>query len=146
MVFNYINIINAVVLSIIMVPNIIYGIKFSDLKSDCDSAALIMCEQFGRYGCMAMMVVPVLVWRFELYDDLLFNYIFINSFLLSIYSIVWYFYFKKRNLIRALILAIVPFLIFLFDGIILYHPMLIFFSMLFAIGHISITYINHKNF
>lgn len=144
MVFNYINVINVIIFVILMVPNIIYGIKNKDAVNLCNSASLNIIEQIGRYGSMTFLILPVGVWRFTLTDNFLFIYIFINSLLLLAYYVFWYYYGKKRTLYKALALAIIPFVLFLLDGIMLYHLFLIMSSVLFAVGHISITYINNK--
>ena len=52
---------------------------------------------------------------------------------------------KRRTIPLALVLAILPACIFLSSGILLRHWLLVGFAVLFAVGHIYVTYHNAAN-
>lgn len=70
--------------------------------------------------------------------------LFENGALLLAYLVVWTFCFKRKSLKKAIVLAILPACIFLLSGLLLRHWLLVAFAVLFGIGHISITEINHQ--
>lgn len=85
-------------------------------------------------------MVSLLVWDFgfaSMFEMML--YIGGNGILLTAYWIVFGVYMKQKSPKLALILAIVPFCIFLLSGILLRHWLLVGFTVLFAIGHIYVT-------
>ena len=51
-------------------------------------------------------------------------------------------YFKRKSRARALALAILPVCIFLLSGLLLRHWLLVSFAVLFAVGHIYVTWKN----
>ena len=54
----YINIFGAVFMVIIMIPNIIYGIKCKDgFINKWNNKTVEIVEQIGRFGCFGFMVV-----------------------------------------------------------------------------------------
>ena len=65
MEFGWINLFCAGIVVLIMIPNIIYAVR---QKQD-EAQAIIpkylsACEQVGRYGCIVLMWLPLLVWKF----------------------------------------------------------------------------------
>ena len=65
MEFGWINLFGAGIVVLIMIPNIIYAVR---QKQD-EAQAIIpkylsACEQVGRYGCIVLMWLPLLVWKF----------------------------------------------------------------------------------
>ena len=97
-------------------------------------------EQVGRYACIVLMWLPLLVWEFgfqSVFELLL--YLAGNGALLLAYWIVYVLYMRKRTTARALTLAVLPSCIFLLSGILLRHWLLAGFAVLFATGHIYVT-------
>ena len=145
MSFNFINLFNFIIIALIMIPNIIYAIKSPNEQNICTSKFLNIIEQIGRYGCIALMILPLFVWEFAFSSPIMMlGFAIFNSVFIITYLIVWIFYFKRRTFFRAITLAVVPSLIFLTSGICLSHYLLILCAVIFAIGHISITYVNNK--
>ena len=62
--------------------------------------------------------------------------------LLAAYWIAFAFYMKRRTVRLAIVLAVLPSCIFLLSGILLQHWLLAGFAVVFAIGHIYVTYKN----
>ena len=145
MEFGWINVFGAVIVVLMMVPNVVYAIKNKDEKNLCTNAFMNVIEQIGRYACIIFMWLPLLVWKFGFASvfemDL---YIAGNGALLTAYAIVFVLYMKHRSSKLALALAIIPSLIFLMSGILLRHWLLVGFAVLFAAGHIYVTTVNAK--
>ncbi len=145
MEFGWINLFGGILVVLILIPNIIYAIKFKDEKNLCTNKIMNIIEQIGRYACILFMWFPLLVWKFGFATSTeMIIYMLLNGLLLIVYWILFFIYMKKRNMGLALSLAIIPSCIFLFSGILLRHWLLVGFACLFAIGHIFVTYISHK--
>lgn len=98
MEFGWINLFGAGIVVLIMIPNIIYAVR---QKQD-EAQAIIpkylsACEQVGRYGCIMLMWLPLLVWKFGFgsVEELL-VYLIANGLLLLSYYLFWGFYFRKK--------------------------------------------------
>ena len=146
MEFGWIYLFGAGIVVLIMIPNIIYAVR---QKQD-EAQAIIpkylsACEQVGRYGCIVLMWLPLLVWKFGFgsVEELLI-YLIANGLLLLSYYLFWGFYFRKKVLSNAMALAIIPTLIFLLSGILLRHWLLVIAAVIFGFTHCSITYITNK--
>ncbi len=116
MQFNPINLFGFIIVAIMLIPNIIYGIKFKGVENKCTKQAMNVIEQIGRYGSMAFMVLPLFIWAF---------------------------YFKKETMGKAMALAVIPTCIFLLSGLTLYHWALVVTAVIFGLGHIYVTYQNN---
>ena len=140
MKFGWINVFGAVIVILMLIPNIVYAIKNKDEKNLCTNRLMNVIEQIGRYACIVLMWLPLLVWKFgfqSVFELLL--YLFGNGALLLAYRIVFFRYMRKRSKASALTLAILPSCIFLMSGILLRHWLLVGFAVLFAVGHIYVT-------
>ena len=144
MQFNFINLLGFIIVAVMLIPNIIYGIKFKGLENKCTNKAMNVIEQAGRYGSMALMVLPLFVWEFGFSSVfMMFVYFLGNGILLFTYLLVWVFYFKKQTMGKAMILAIAPTCIFFLSGVTLYHWALVVAAVIFGVGHIYVTYQNN---
>ena len=143
MEFGWINVFGAIIVILMLIPNIVYAIKNRSEKNLCMNRFMNVIEQIGRYSCIVLMWLPLFVWKFgfaSVFEMLL--YLICNGMLLAAYWIVFAFYMKHKTERRALILAILPACIFLLSGILLRHWLLVGFAVLFAVGHIFVTYKN----
>ena len=61
------------------------------------------------------------------------------------YFIFWAVYFRRPSLPAALWLAILPSAIFILRGVIFRHWLLTAFGVMFAVGHIYITWYNNRS-
>lgn len=66
-------------------------------------------------------------------------YFIANIILLVAYWFVYALYFHKRTNGKSMALAIIPSCIFIIDGILLRHYLLVSFAIIFALSHICIT-------
>ena len=143
MEFGWINVFGAVIVILMLIPNIVYAIKNKNEKNLCPNRFMNIIEQIGRYACIVLMWLPFIVWKYgfaSVFEMVL--YLACNGALLGAYWISFAIYMKRRTVQLALVLAIIPSCIFLFSGILLRHWLLISFAVLFAVGHIYVTYQN----
>ena len=143
MEFGWINVFGAVIVVLMLIPNIVYAIKNKGEQNLCTNRFMNVVEQVGRYACIALMCLPLLVWKFGFASVLdMMLYMACNGLLLAAYWITFAFYMKRRSVRLALVLAVLPACIFLLSGILLQHWLLAGFAVVFAIGHIYVTYKN----
>ena len=146
MEFGWINLFGAGIIVLIMIPNIIYAARQKQDETQIEVPhGLSACEQVGRYGCIILMWLPLLVWKFGFgsVEEFLI-YLIGNGVLLLCYYLFWMFYSRKRTLSVAMALAIIPTAIFLLSGLLLRHWLLVAFAILFGFAHCTITYMTHK--
>lgn len=143
MKFNLINLFNLIIVFLMLLPNIINSNKITHIP--ISNKIINIFVQIGRYGCITMMLFPLFVWKFAFRSVISFLiYLLLNFILLFIYYIYWFLYLKQNKLSHAIILNVVPSLIFLINGIILRHIILIIFATVFCASHIMVTYQSHK--
>lgn len=146
MEFGWINLFGAGIIVLIMIPNIIYAARQKQDETQIEvPRGLSACEQVGRYGCIILMWLPLLVWKFGFgsVEEFLI-YLIGNGALLLCYYLSWMLYSRKKTLSVAMALAIIPTAIFLLSGILLHHWLLVAFAILFGACHCTITYMTHK--
>ena len=140
MQFGWINIFGAVFVILMLIPNIVYAIKNKSEKNLCPDQFMNFIEQLGRYACIVLMWLPLLVWKFGFASvSEMVLYTTGNGILLIAYWIVFAIYMKRKAPGLAITLAILPACIFLLSGILLRHWLLVGFAVLFSIGHIYVT-------
>ena len=140
MEFGWINVFGAVIIVIMMIPNIIFAVKNKDMTNKCDNRLMNVIEQIGRYACIVLMWLPLLIWKFGFQSVFeMFAYIGGSGVLLAAYLVIWVFYFKKPLMNTAVALAVIPTIIFLLCGILLRHWLLVAAALLFGVGHIYVT-------
>ncbi len=146
MEFGWINLFGAGIVVLIMIPNIIYAARQKQDETQIEVPhGLSACEQVGRYGCIILMWLPLLVWKFGFgsVEEFLI-YLIGNGALLLCYYLSWMLYSRKKTLSVAMALAIIPTAIFLLSGLLLRHWLLVAFAILFGFAHCTITYMTHK--
>ena len=145
MEFGWINLFGGIIVILLLIPNIVYALKNRGEKNLCTDRTMNLLEQIGRYGCIVLMWLPLLVWKFgfrSVPEMLL--YFAGNGALLLLYWLVFARYLKERTAKRALVLAILPACVFLLSGLLLRHWLLVGFAILFAVGHIYVTAVNAR--
>lgn len=141
MSFNWINWINLLAVACLILINAIVSRK--GLSDSFNSKYLIVniLEQIGRYGCIALMILPIFTknWRFRFVSAAeMLIWVSLTILLLVIYSFLWS---RKSNGGAGILyaLAVVPFILFLLNGILLRHPALVVVSFIFGTFHLIIT-------
>lgn len=124
-----------------MILNLIY-FKSASGNNDFSfkNKKLETMENIGRYGSFLTLIfnIPYTWFGFFVSNGVTIYYV-VNGILLFIYLITWVIMWKSDNLARALILSIVPSLIFLFSGVMIRSVLLMIFSLIFSIFHIRIS-------
>lgn len=141
-VWNWINMFGIIIVVLILIPNIIYAIKFRGAQNGCSNKWMNMLEQIGRYACMLFMVLNIFgEYGFASVEAFLL-YMFGNIVLLLAYWIVWVLYFVRQTMWKSIALAVLPTLIFLLSGITLSYIPLIISAVIFGVAHIYVTWQN----
>lgn len=136
--FNYIGLI---VITVIMIPNIIYAVKHKDgFENGYVNKAAEIFEQIGRYGCLVLMIfnIPYTYFGFW-FDGAIVVYVAVNSVLCVAYSVCWAVFRNKPYLPRAIVLSLLPSCVFVFGGVMLADIPLLVFAVIFAPCHILIS-------
>lgn len=142
---NWLNVLGLIQVVLILIPNIIYTLKFKNVKNTCTNRVMNLIEQIGRYACMIFMVINVGLTEFGFGGIGLFLvYCFGNIVLLLAYWLIWILYFIKQTPWKSIALAIIPVCIFLICGISLEHWLLVISAIFFGVGHIYVTVQNCK--
>lgn len=133
-------------MAIIMIPNIVYAAKHkNDGSAAYKNKAATVAEQLGRYGCFALMIFNIpytyLGFYFPFAQTI---YIAVNAVLLVAYCLSWIVMWHKSNLAKALLLSVIPSLIFIFSGVMIASAPLLTFAIIFAVTHILISVKNVK--
>ena len=140
-VFNYYGL---AIIIIIMIPNIVWAAKQKGRYTEYYTNKTVgTLEQVGRFGCFITMIVNIPFTYLGFWtSDFLTVYIAANAVLVTIYIVTWIVKGNRESIPCALILAIVPSIIFIFDGIAVRSLLLFALSLIFAPTHILISYKN----
>ena len=141
---SWINICGLITVIVMLIPNVIYAIKNKQAENKCKNHIVNILEQIGRYGCMFLMTFNIgfIEFGFHSKNGFVIWLITIPS-LLLIYWILFVVYYKSSKLTLAILLAVIPSIIFILNGILLYHWVLLIFGIVFSTAHIYITYKNN---
>lgn len=139
---DFLNYSGLIFIIIIIAPNVIYAIvKKGKLEEQYKNKTLELFEQIGRIGCIAFMIInpPILCYGFWI-ENAIFIYLLLNGTLSLFYVLGWIFIKPHHKKFKNLALSILPSTIFIISGIILANYLLILFSVIFAICHVTISY------
>ncbi len=139
MKFGWINIFGAVIVIVMMIPNIVFAVKYKGEKNECSNRFMTAAEQIGRYACIILMWLPLPAGEFGFaHVSGMLVYLFGNACLLTAYLAVFARYMKKRSAGPALAAAILPACVFLLSGLTLRRWLLTGAALLFAAGHVYV--------
>ncbi len=138
---NWFNYYGLIFIAIIMIPNIVFAIKNKNgYPNIYQNKAVHILEQISRYACMALMIFNIpYTWIGFYFSFAEIVYIIVNSIFVLAYCLVWIVLWKKSGIVKALLLSIIPSLIFLFSGIMIASIPLTVFAVIFAVTHILIS-------
>lgn len=141
----WINVFGLCIVIAMLIPNIIYALKFRGAENKCTNKVMNVIEQIGRYGCMLLLVLHIGKDGFAFGSVAAFLiYLVGNALLLLGYWLVWILYFIRQSRWKSMALAILPTMIFMLSGITLQHVLLIIAAILFGVGHIYVTWKNNE--
>lgn len=142
---SWINGFGLAVVLLLLVPNIVWAIRNREKQAARQSRLLSVLEQIGRYGCMFLMAFNIGIAEFGFASAASFLFYAVgNLLLLLLYYAFWIQWAKKPGPFPALMLAVLPTLIFLLCGVTLRHWLLVGFALLFGAAHIILTVRNTK--
>ena len=130
-----------IIMVVIMIPNVVFAVAH---KGNGENAshhrAFGVTEQIGRYGCFVLMIFNIpFTWFGFWFDGALTVYPVTDGILAALYCLGWLLFWNKNNLAKALVLSVLPSVIFIFSGIILLNVPLLVFAVIFAVGHITVS-------
>ena len=112
--FNYIGLI---IIILLLVPNIIYAIKIKE-ELKYQNKVLNNLENIGRYGSMFFMVFNIpYTWMQFYFNYAKYVYIGVNALLVIAYLVIYLIMWKKNNIVKSMLLSVIPSLIFVFSGV-----------------------------
>lgn len=138
---NWFNYYGLIFVAVIMIPNIVYAIKNKDgVENNYKNKAAEILEQISRYACIALMIINVpYTWFGFYFDNAEIVYIVVNATLVVAYCLGWIIFWKKSGLAKALLLSVLPALVFVFSGVMIASIPLAAFAVVFAVTHILIS-------
>ena len=144
-----INIYGAVVLVLLMIPNIVYLQKTKGNLNEAEHkkiSSVEITEQIGRYGCIIFLLVNTGLFEYGFTSDVaVLVWAVITAILMAAYYLFWILLFKKYNeKLCMILLAVIPSVIFIFSGIMMRRMIVVAFGVIFAAAHIYITYNSGK--
>lgn len=135
--FNYYGLIFVVVL---MIPNVIYAIRNKNTTPSYRNKAAEAIEIVARFFCIALMIFNIpFTWIGFYFQFAEIVYLAVNSFLLAAYVIFWIVFRKKNGVVKALLLSVLPTLVFLFSGVMIGSIPLVVSSVFFGATHVLIS-------
>lgn len=142
MIFGFFNLWSACIVALLLIPNVIYALRHKGSGISSPNRAINALEQFGRFGCMIFMIVPLGVrgGEFGFYSlEEVVIWAAGMAGLLLVYYICWGFYARRPGPRMALALAAVPCGVFLLQAVVLRHWVLAVFAGVFAGAHLYIV-------
>ena len=142
----WLNVFGLVMVAVIMIPNILFAMKCKDgFVNKWNNKFVETVEQIGRFGCFGFMIINIPGTWFGWWSDEAFAvYLVVDAVLVTLYCVIWAVCFRKSSVFRALVLSIIPSVLFLFSGIMSRSILLTIAAVLFAPSHILISYQNAK--
>lgn len=141
----WLNLTGLIIVGLLLIPNIVYAVKFKGQKNLCKNKTMNVLEQIGRYASMFLMIFNIGIAEFGFSSVGAFLLYFIgNAVLMLMYWILWMLFFGRQKFWNQLLLAVIPTMIFLLSGITLRHVLLIVSAVIFGCGHIYVTWENTK--
>lgn len=143
MKFGWFSLSGALLVCLMLVPNVIYGAKHRHWVNKPERRGMNLLEQIGRYGAMLLMVVPLGTSTGELGFSSNASFVLwmgLCAALLAGYFVCWLLYAQRPTRHKALMLAILPSLLFVVRGVSLRHWLLCVFGVVFGVGHLYLTH------
>lgn len=140
---SWINFFGFAIVILLLLPNVIYAVKFRGMVNRCKNKVMNLLEQIGRYASMFFMSFNIGIAEFGFASPEAFIIYYVGNIILLIaYCAIWVLYFKKIVLWKRMALVVIPTAIFLLSGITLRHYLLVISAIVFGIGHSYVTYQN----
>ena len=140
--FGLINWINAAAVACLILINVIAAGKGGSHGFRSKHLIINVFEQIGRYGCMAFMILPIFTkgWEFGFASVAeMVIWLLSTILLLMLYSVLWIKKARGGGVATLYGLAVLPVILFLSNGILLRHLVLIVAALFFGVFHLIIV-------
>lgn len=131
---------------VLMIPNILYAVRTRG--GECGrykNKAVETGEQIGRFGCLAFMVIQLpaacMGYLFPAGKTV---YLIAGIVLLCAYCVGWLIFWRENSVRKALVLSVLPTVLFFESGLLTLNIPLIILAVIFGVCHITISYKNTK--
>ena len=103
------NVFGLVFIVVIMIPNIVFAVRCKDdFENKWNNKVIELIEQIGRFGCIGFMIFNVPgTWSGGWSNEAFAIYLIIDFLLIFLYCAIWFIFWKKNNVFRALVLSII---------------------------------------
>lgn len=137
---------NAIGLGIVimlLIPKAIFGAENKSGFNLWQNRMVETLESIGRVGCFICMVIniPYTYMGFASKWAYL-AYMLTDGTITAAYGLIWMSMGKKSGMLRALLLSILPAVMFIVSGVLLRSALLTAFALIFAPTHVLISYKN----
>lgn len=124
----------------LLAPNILFAARHPSAKKLCHDRPLLIAEQVGRYGCIALMCVRLPFLTFT-QSAPAWNIVWLSLVtpLLFAYWAFWLVYLRRQSRRAAIWLALVPSLVFFLSGLLWLSVPLMALSAVFGVSHMLVT-------
>ena len=128
--FNYYGLVFIVIL---MIPNVVYAVKNKNgFIGVYHNKRVEFFEQAGRFGCFALMIFNIpYTWVGFWFSYGKEIYLVVNTSSVLAYCLIWIILRNNSDMVKALLLSIIPSLMFVFSGITIASIPLFIFSVAF---------------
>ncbi len=140
---DWINFYGLLFVVIILLPNIFDALTRREIfENKYHNKTALILEQAGRFGCMAFMALKI-PGHTDLFPGAETVYLCLGLTLVFLYCLGWILLRRESTVRKALVLSIIPSVLFLESGILTLSIPLVVFSIIFSVCHILISYKNY---
>ena len=135
------NVYGLIFVAVILIPNVIFAMKCRDgFVNKWNNRLVEALEQIGRFGCFFLMIVNIVplcggFWSAAAKTA----YCAASAGLTALYLFGWIVFWREDSMAKALLLSILPSLLFLESGVLMRNYPLILAAVIFAPCHILIS-------
>lgn len=129
---------------VMLIPNMVFALtRRGRFQNHFQNKTVLLLEQAGRFGCMGFMTVQIpplcLGFWFSAGRNV---YLVLGGILLLLYLLGWIFLWNAESLKKAILLSILPSLLFLESAILTGNFPLLAAASLFAPCHVAVSFRN----
>lgn len=139
-----INLFGTALIVLMLIPNAVFALKNKGKGFDVPNKLVGTAEQLGRFGSMLFMIVNIDALYGFTSDESFAVWLIASAVIMLLYYIFWVLYFIRPRAFFAIMLAVLPSILFIFSGIMPRYIPLIVTGVIFAPMHIYITVKSQK--